>query len=161
MLGTIASRAARASRPSSLRARDRQHDVAVWHGLEDLRDDVFREQRRALRLAARTEVAGPAGEGEQVLRPAVRAADPREATLEPAGGEVGLDGRGDDLAQRPFPCLVTVLVLLDVTIEVFLEKLVDDGALGVAGPVDADGLGERHASATGGGEVGRECGSSG
>ena len=53
----------------------------------------------------------------------------------------------------------TVLVLPDVALEVLLEQPVDDGALGVAGPVDASGLGERHASGTGGGKVGRECAS--
>ena len=58
---------------------NREHDVAVRHGLEDLRDDVLREQRRALGPAARAEVAGPAGERERVLGAAVRAADPREA----------------------------------------------------------------------------------
>ncbi len=52
-------------------ARNREHDVAVRDGLEDLRDDVLREQRRALGLVARTEVTCPAGEGEQVLGPAV------------------------------------------------------------------------------------------
>jgi hypothetical protein len=137
-------------------ARDREHDLAVRDGLEELRDDVLREQRRALRLTARTEVASPAREGEQVLRPAVRTADPREAALEPAAGEVDLDGCRDDLAQRPLPRLVAFLVLPDVALEVLLEQPVDDGALGVAGPVDARGLGEGHASATGGGEVGRE-----
>ena len=77
---------------------NRENDVAVRDGLEDLRHDVLREQRRAHGLAARTEVASPAGEGEQVLGPAVRAANPREAALQPAAGEVGLDGCGDDLA---------------------------------------------------------------
>ena len=48
------------------------------------------------------------------------------------------------------------LVLPDVALEVLLEQSVDDGVLGVAGPVDARGLGEGHASATGGGKVGRE-----
>ena len=85
--------------------------------------------------------------------------NPREAALEPAAGEVGLDGRGDDLAQRPFLCLIAVLVRPDVTLEVLLEQPVDDGALGVARPVNAGGLGEGHASATGGGEAGRECAS--
>ncbi len=92
-------------------ARNREHDVAVRHGLEDLRDDVLREQRRALGLAARAEVASSAGEREQVLGPAVRTADPREAALKPAAGEVGLDGCGDDLAQRVFSRLVAFLVL--------------------------------------------------
>ena len=68
-----------------------------------------------------------------------------EAALEPAAGEVGLDGCGDDLAQRPLPRLVAFLVLPDVALEVLLEQ-----------PVDARGLGEGHASATEGGEVGRE-----
>jgi len=77
---------------------NRENDVAVRHGLEDLRHDVLREQRRALGLAARTEVASSAGEREQVLGAAVRTTDPREAALQPAAGEVGLDGRGDDLA---------------------------------------------------------------
>ena len=45
--------------------RNREHDVAVRDGLEELRDDVLREQRRALGLAARTEVTCPAGEREQ------------------------------------------------------------------------------------------------
>ena len=93
------------------RARDRQHDVAVRDGLEDLGDDMFRKERRPLGLAARAEVAGPTGKREQVLGPIARATDPREAALEPAAGEVGLDGRGNDLAQRPFPRLVAVLVL--------------------------------------------------
>jgi hypothetical protein len=44
---------------------NRENDVAVRDGREDLRDDVLREQRRALGLAARTEVVGPAGEREQ------------------------------------------------------------------------------------------------
>jgi len=70
---------------------NREHDVAVRDGLEDLLDDVLREQRRALGPAARTEVASSAGESEQVLGGAVRAADPREAALQPAAGEVGLD----------------------------------------------------------------------
>ena len=91
-----------------------------------------------------------------MLRPAVRAADPREAALQPAAGEVGLDGRLDDLAQRPLPRLVAILVFPDVALEVLLEQPIDDGALGVTGPVNARGLGEGHASATGGGEVGRE-----
>ena len=95
-----------------------------------------------------------------MLGPAVRAADPREAALQTAASEVGLDGCGDDLAQRPLPRLVAFLVLPDVALEVLLEKPVDDGALGVAGPVNARGLGEGHASATGGGEVGRERASS-
>ena len=53
-------------------------------------------------------------------------ASPREAALEPAAGEVGLDGRGDDLAQRPFPCLVAVLVLPDVALEVFLSRRINN-----------------------------------
>jgi hypothetical protein len=61
--------------------RNRDHDVALRDGLEDLRDDMLREQRRALGQAARTEVARAAREREQVLRPAVRATDPREATF--------------------------------------------------------------------------------
>jgi hypothetical protein len=79
-----------------------------------------------------------------------------ESALQPAAGEVGLDGRGDDLSQRPFPRLVAFLVFPDVAFEVLLEQPVDDGALGVAGSVDAHGLVEGHASATGGGKVGRE-----
>ena len=67
------------------------------------------------------------------LTAAVRAAYPRETALQPAAGEVGLDGRGDDLAQRSFPRLVAFLVFPDVTLEVLLEQPVADGALGVAG----------------------------
>jgi len=74
----------------------------------------------------------------------------------PAASEVGLDGCGDDQALRPFPRLVEFLVLPDVALEVLLEQPVDDGALRVAGPVDARGLGEGDASATGGCKVGRE-----
>ena len=64
--------------------------------------------------------------------------------------------RQENASQRPLPRLVAFLVLPDVALEVLLEQPVDDGALGVAGPVDARGLGEGHASATGGGKVGRE-----
>jgi hypothetical protein len=63
--GEQAEQAPLALEQSAQDARNREHDVAVRDGLEDLRDDLLREQRRALRLAARTEVAGPAGEGEQ------------------------------------------------------------------------------------------------
>jgi len=62
--------------------------LAERHGLEDRRDDVLREQRRALRLAARAGIASPAGEREQVLGAAVRTATPPEAALQPAAGEV-------------------------------------------------------------------------
>ncbi len=52
--------------------------------------------------------------------------------------------------------LVTIRVLPDVALEVLLEQPVADCALRVAWSVDACGLGEGHASAAGGGKVGRE-----
>jgi hypothetical protein len=53
------------------RLRDREDVVPVRDGREDLLE-VLREERRALRLARGAEVAGAAGEGEQVLAPALR-----------------------------------------------------------------------------------------
>ena len=47
--------------------------------------------------------------------------------------------RKENASQRSFPRLVTILVLPDVALEGLLEQPVDDGALGVAGPVDARG----------------------
>jgi len=63
--GEQAEQAPLALEQSAQDARNREHEVTVRHGLEDLRDDMLREQRRALRLAARTEVASPAGERKQ------------------------------------------------------------------------------------------------
>ena len=75
--GEQAEQPALALEQSPQHARDRQHEVTVRDRLEDLGDDVLGKQRRALGLAA-------------------RASDPLEAALEPAAGEVGLDGRGND-----------------------------------------------------------------
>jgi len=52
-------------------------------GPEDPGNQLLREERGALRLAARAELSRPATEGQQVLGPARGAADSGEASLGP------------------------------------------------------------------------------
>ncbi len=105
--------------------------MPVRDGREDLLK-VLREERRPLRLAARAEVSRPAREREQVLPPAVRAADPREPSQEPPAPEAGLDRLLHHAAQGAVPRLEPLLVRAHVRLEVPLEEAVESRPLGMA-----------------------------
>jgi hypothetical protein len=81
-----------------------------------------------------------AGERQQVLTPALRAAQAREAPVQPTAVEVGLDGARDDRAQCTGRALEALLVAAGVLVEVAIEEPVQCCALRVAGAVGRLGL---------------------
>jgi hypothetical protein len=76
--------------------RHREHHVAMRDVGQHVFDQVFGEQRRALGLAARAEVAGLTTEREKMFAATTRTPDACEATLGTAAFEVLLDDAADD-----------------------------------------------------------------
>jgi hypothetical protein len=72
----------------------------VGYGLEDLGDELLREERRALGLARGTEIPCLAGEREQMLAPTFRAAQARETPDQASTVEKRLHRWVDDTAER-------------------------------------------------------------
>src|SRR3989442_5073100 len=60
---------------------DREGPVSIGHGGKDLAGELLGKERRPFGLAARTDAAGAATEGEQVLTLASRAANSCEASV--------------------------------------------------------------------------------
>jgi len=130
-------------------AGDGEHVMAVGDGGEDLLPELLGEEGRALGLAARAEVAGLAGEGQEVLAAAGGAPDPCEAVGEPAALEERIGGAADDGAQRSVLRLEAVFVRGEVAVEVVLEDPIEVGALGVTRPVQGCRIGDTVMSAAG------------
>jgi hypothetical protein len=159
-------------------AGDGEHVMAVGDGGEDLLPEFLGEEGRALGLAARAEVTGLAGEGQEVLAMARWAADPGEAAGEPAALEERIGGAAGDGAQWTVLRLEAVFVRGEVAVEVVLEDPIEVGALGVTRPVQGRRIGDTVMSevvlparrpsavagmlgvrgATSGSTIGRRCG---
>src|SRR4030042_42528 len=92
-----------------------------------------------LGVAAGTEVAALAGEGEQVLVGAGVAADAGEAVLEDAAGEEPLDDRGDDGAPRAVGGGEPLVVDQAQVPEAAVEQAIEGGCARPARPVDPRG----------------------
>ena len=116
-----------------------EHHVAVGHVEQHRLDQPLPEEGRALGLARRTQVARPAREGQQMLRPALRAPDPREAPVEPPAVQERVHRL---LHLRPPGAglgLEAVGVHPPVVLETRLEHPVEGRALRVPRPVDPGG----------------------
>lgn len=134
--------AALALEQSPQRPGDGEDDVAVGHGGEDLFRELLREERRALGLTGRREVAGLAGERLEVLPAAGGTADPGEAVDQPAAVEKRLAATADHRAERAVARLEALLVDTEVALEVLIEESIEAGAFGMAGSIDRHPLGD-------------------
>jgi hypothetical protein len=105
------------------RPGDGEGDVGVGDVGEDVQDEALTQQRRALALAARAEVAGLAGERDQAGVAAGAAARPGEARLHASTLEVGLEGP----AHMPGsgPGIEALLAHLQVALEKLLDEAVE------------------------------------
>jgi hypothetical protein len=88
-------------------------------------------------VAARAQTPELAGEGDQELVPAVRAADPGDALVEDAAIEVAVDCRLDAGSQVAVTSLEPRLICAQEPLEVVSECPVEEGVLGMARAVDA------------------------
>ncbi len=111
---------------------DREDDLAVGNVFEQLLLGPVRPQKLALLVAARAQAPELAGEGDQELMPAVRAAHPGDALVEDAAVEVAVDRRLDAASQVAVGVPETLLIHLDEVLEVQGEGPVEDRALGMA-----------------------------
>jgi len=98
--------------------------------------EFFCEQDGALRLARGAEISRLAGKSKQMLVLARRTADPGEASMKSAAIQKGFYGRANHGAQRTRLGLISLLVSVDIIVEVLFEQLIKGGSLGVSGTVE-------------------------
>ncbi len=116
-------------------AGERKRPVAMRHGSQDLRGELFGEQHRAFGLAAGAEIPGAAAERQEMLRVTLRAANPGEAPLQPATTQEILYRTYHNRPQRARARFEAFFVTTDVIVEVLFKKLIKLRSFGMPGPV--------------------------
>lgn len=119
--------------------RDRQDNLPVRHGLEQRGVEPLGPEGEAFRVAAGTEVAARAGDGEQVLVATGVTADAREPMLEDAAGEALVRDLGDHGAPRAVLAREAVVVDRLQAVEMILHQPKQRRRLWASGLVDAEG----------------------
>ncbi len=118
------------------RPGNREDHVSVRHRPPNDLYEMLGEERCALGLTARAEVARLAREGDEVFRSAAAAPQAREARDVPPTVEELLDAPADHAAQHAVARRVALGVHTGVVLEVLLEQSVEARALGTTGAVE-------------------------
>jgi hypothetical protein len=119
------------------RSRDGEDHLAVGEVLEQLVLSPLRPQQLALLMTARAQPPELAGERDEKLVPALRAAHPGDALVEDAAIEIAVDCRLDAGSQVSVTSLKSRLICTQESLEVVGECPVEEGALGMVRTVDA------------------------
>ena len=112
---------------------DREDELAVGDGGAQVAGDVVGHDQCPLLVAARTEAASAAGEGDAELVTAARATHPRETPAEVAAGAELLDRGRDDGPPEAVSLLIAFVIDLLKLPEVPVEQWVSGDARGRRG----------------------------
>jgi len=115
----------------------------VGHGIKNILTQQFAELDDLLGVAGWAEPTAPAGEGEQELMTAVRAAHPGEAVGEVTAFEIVVYHLGDDRAEEAVVLGKTCVIGMDELVEVTMEQIPQRGVLRSAGVIGLGGMEER------------------
>src|SRR3972149_10098175 len=103
--------------------------MTMGHRLEDLFSELLGEQDRALGLAGGAEIAGLARERNEMLGSTGRALETSKSSMKPTAVQESLDGGADHSSKRTRLGVESLLVGIDVIVEVLFEQLVKGGSL--------------------------------
>jgi hypothetical protein len=97
---------------------DRENKMSMRHRLQDLFPELLGEQDRALGLAGGAKIPRLARKREQMLASTGRTSDAGEASTKPTAVEESLDGGADHRSKRTRLGFKSLLVSIEVVVEV-------------------------------------------